>query len=275
MQKPKVSIIIPCFNYAAFLGEALESVLAQTFRDWECIIINDGSTDPTEEVALEYCEKDRRIKYFYKENGGHSSARNFGIENSSGKYLLPLDADDKLSKDYLKKAYNKIESSQEIKIVTGQVQQFGDINKKQVMPPYDLRSYLIINYLPISSLFRRSDFDKANGFDETMLAFEDWNLFIGILKNGGKVVELPTTGLYYRKKSNSLFRRAVKDRRRIFKDLLRLYNNHADVYERYFDNPIHLIQENEKLERVTKAYKNTKTYRLGLKLKKMKNIFKQ
>ena len=87
-------------------------------------------------------------------------------------------------------------------------------------------------------------------------------------------MELPFTGLYYRKKNNSIFRNVVKDRQRIFKDLLKLYNNHADVYEKYFDNPIHLIQENEKLERIVKAYKNTKTYRLGLRLHKIKNMFK-
>ncbi|MGN6194455.1 MAG: glycosyltransferase family 2 protein [Ginsengibacter sp.] len=269
-----VSIIVPCYNYGKFLSEALDSVFEQTYADWECVIVNDGSTDNTEEIALRYCDKDERFSYLYKENGGHSSARNFAIKSSSGKYILPLDADDRLSKDYLKKAVKKIESSDDIKLVTGQVQQFGDVNEKMVIPAYDLRSYLIVNYLPISSLFRRTDFDKTNGFDESMLAFEDWNLFIGILKNGGRVVELPEVGLFYRKKDQSIFRRAVKDRHRIFKDLLKLYNNHAELYEKYFDNPIHLLQENEKLERVIGAYRKSKTYRLGLKVDKIKKIFK-
>jgi glycosyltransferase involved in cell wall biosynthesis len=269
-----VSVIVPCYNYAQYLSEALDSVLAQTYEDWECIIINDGSPDNTEEVALEYCERDARFKYLYKENGGHSSARNYGIRHSSGKYILPLDADDTLSKDYVKEAVKKIESDENIKIVTGQVQYFGDMSEKLIMQSYNLRSYLVINYLSISSLFRRVDFDNANGFDETMLAFEDWNLFIGILKNGGEAVELPIVGLNYRRKDESLFRQAVKDKKRLFNDLLKLYNNHADVYEKYFDNPIHLIQENKKMERVIKAYKKTKTYRLGLKINKIKKLLK-
>lgn len=268
-----VSIIIPCYNYAQFLSEALESVLAQTYSDWECIIINDGSHDNTEEKSLEYCAKDPRFKYFYKENGGHSSARNLGIKRSVGKYILPLDADDTLSKDYVKEAVKKIESDENIKIVTGQVQYFGDRDEKVIMPSYDLRSYLIVNYLSISSLFRRVDFDKANGFDETMHVFEDWDLFIHILKKGGQVVELSGIGLNYRKKNDSLFRRTLKDKQRVFRDLLKLYNNHADVYEKYFENPIFVIQENEKMNRVIKAYQQSLTYRIGLKVHKIKEFF--
>jgi glycosyltransferase involved in cell wall biosynthesis len=270
---PLVSIIVPCFKYAEYLPDALDSVLVQTYLNWECIIISDGSPDNTEEVALHYCQKDKRFKYFYKENGGHSSARNFGIKYSSGKYILPLDADDKLNKDYLKKAVEKIESAEDIKLVTGHVQHFGDVNEKVTMPSYELSSYLVVNYISISSLFRRVDFDKAKGFDETMLAFEDWDLFIKILKNGGKIFELPLTGLYYRKKNDSLFRQAVTDKKRQFKDLLQLYNNNIDVYEKYFETPILLIQENEKMKRVIHNYQKTKTYRLGLAINKIKNIF--
>src|SRR6185437_10688188 len=120
-----VSVIVPCYNYAHFLGEVLDSVLAQTYSNWECIIINDGSPDNTEEVALDYCAKDRRFKYFYKKNGGHSSARNYGIKQSNGKYIMPLDADDILDPKYLKEAVSKIESDENIKLVTAHVQHFG------------------------------------------------------------------------------------------------------------------------------------------------------
>ena len=111
------------------------------------------------------------------------------------------------------------------------------------------------------------------GFDETMIAFEDWSLFIGILKDGGNVVELAETGLYYRKKSDSVFRKASSSNDRIFKDLLKLYNSHVDVYKRYFDNPIYLLQENEKMNRVINAYQQSLTYRVGLKIHKIKEYF--
>lgn len=267
-----VSVIVPCYNYAHYLGEALDSVLAQTYSNWECIIINDGSPDNTEEVALGYCEKDRRFKYFYKENAGHSSARNYGIRHSSGNYILPLDADDKIDENYLKKAIEIIENREDVKLVTGQVQHFGDVNERFTMPVYTLRSYLVVNYISISSLFRRTDFEAANGFDETMLGFEDWDLFIKILKNGGNVVELPFICLFYRKKSGSMFQNVLNDKVVAFKDLLHLYNNNVNVYAKYFDNPVYLIQENEKMKRVIKAYQQSRTYRIGSTIKKLKGF---
>jgi len=269
---PVVSIIVPCYNYAEYLQDALESILAQTYKNWECIIINDGSPDNTDEVASNYCERDKRFKYFYKENGGHSSARNFGIRYSSGKYILPLDADDKIGKELLEKAVEVIEKDNEIIIVTSQTQLFGDIQKVMKMGAYDFKKLLIVNYLFATNLFRRIDFDKTNGYDETMLVFEDWNLWINLLKNGGKVVELPFVGYYYRQKENSIFREGVKDNKRIFKDLLKLYNNNIDIYEKYFENPITLIQENEKMKKVIHNYQKTKTYKIGITFSKVKNI---
>lgn len=271
MQENLVSVIVPCFNYAHFLGEALDSVFAQTYTNWECIIVSDGSPDNTEEVAMNYCKKDCRFKYFYKENGGHSSARNFAVRHSLGEYILPLDADDTISRDYIEAAVEKITSDPEIKLVSGQVQHFGDVNEKYVMPTYSLKTYLEINYISISCLFKRKDFIEVNGFDENMLVFEDWDLFIKILKDGGKVIELPFVGLNYRRKNESLFREKVQERKRVFYDLVKLYNNNIDVYEKYFQNPIHLIQENEKLARVIREYQQSKTYKMGLKFQNIKN----
>src|SRR5665647_2316811 len=74
-----ISVIIPCYNQAHFLNESVGSVIAQTYTNWECIIVNDGSTDDTEKVALEISQKDNRIQYIKKENGGLSSARNAGL----------------------------------------------------------------------------------------------------------------------------------------------------------------------------------------------------
>lgn len=268
-----VSVIVPCYNYAHFLAEALDSVIAQSYKSWECIIVNDGSPDNTEQIALQYCSRDERFKYFYKENGGHSSARNFGIKESIGKYIMPLDADDTLENDYLENAVKKIESDNEIKLVTALVRHFGDINKTYEMPKYELKSYLLLNYISISTLFRKEDFERVGGFDEKMLAFEDWDLFIKILKKGGYAVELPVIGLNYRKKDNSVFSEALKDKKRLFQDLLTLYINNRDVYEQFFDSPVTLLNENEKMKRVINAYQQTTTYRLGLRLNKIKRIF--
>lgn len=272
--KKLVSIIVPCYNYARYLPEALDSVLAQTYEDWECIIINDGSVDNTEQVALEYCRKDVRFKYFYKENGGHSSARNFGIKHSLGKFILPLDPDDKIIDCFLEKAVEVMGVESNLKIVCFQTRLFGNVDKIIKMPPYDFRSLLIINYMVNTCMFRKEDFEKTSGYDESMLGFEDWNLWIDLLKDGGRVLELPMVGYFYRKKNRSVFQDVLNNRSVIFRDQLKLYNNHKDVYERYFDSPIGLIQETEKMTQVINAYQQSRTYRIGLKIRSLINWFK-
>lgn len=90
----KISVIIPCYNQALFLEEALQSVLKQTHKNWECIIIDDGSTDSSKEIALQWCDFDERFLYFFKFNGGLSSARNAGLKLADGDYIQFLDGDD-------------------------------------------------------------------------------------------------------------------------------------------------------------------------------------
>ena len=92
--QPKISIIIPCYNQSLFLSESLESVISQTLSDWECIVVNDGSTDNSLSIANEYACRDQRIKVVSQENSGPSAARNHGVQESHGKFILFLDGDD-------------------------------------------------------------------------------------------------------------------------------------------------------------------------------------
>ena len=96
-----ISVVIPAYNAGQFLDETLESVLSQTYENWECIIVNDGSTDKTESIAKKWCEKDARFRYFYKENSGASDTRNLGIKEARGEYIAFLDADDLYLPEYL------------------------------------------------------------------------------------------------------------------------------------------------------------------------------
>ncbi len=89
-----VSVIVPCFNQGRYLGEALDSILAQSYPRWECIVVNDGSTDETHRVAERYCRKDPRIRYVTQSNAGLSAARNVGLEIATGDLFQFLDADD-------------------------------------------------------------------------------------------------------------------------------------------------------------------------------------
>ena len=94
---PLISVIVPCYNQAQYLDECLQSVLDQTYQNWECIIVNDGSPDHTEEVANKWLEKDPRFRYIDKENGGLSSARNAGLKEAKGEWIQFLDCDDKIN----------------------------------------------------------------------------------------------------------------------------------------------------------------------------------
>src|SRR5690606_15837655 len=114
---PLVSIIIPTYNRALLIGETLDSVLAQTYTNWECIIVDDGSTDNTEEIIRKYCEKDSRITFYNRPADkvkGPNAARNFGIENSVGEFILSLDSDDLILPQHLDLKVKVFQSNPEV-----------------------------------------------------------------------------------------------------------------------------------------------------------------
>ena len=113
---PLISVIVPCYNQAQYLDECLQSVLDQTYTDWECIIVNDGSPDHTEEIAKKWVEKDTRFIYLSKENGGLSDARNVGIQASSGSYIALVDSDDLIAQSFIEELYEVKQQNNIIKI---------------------------------------------------------------------------------------------------------------------------------------------------------------
>lgn len=108
---PKVSIIVPIYKAEKYIHRCIDSILAQTFTDWELLLVDDGSPDRSGEICDEYAKKDKRIRVFHKENGGVSSARNWGLENVRGEYVTFVDADDKLDADALNVCMTEIETN--------------------------------------------------------------------------------------------------------------------------------------------------------------------
>ena len=106
--EPLISIIVPVYNVEKYLKKCLDSILSQTYKNFEVIIVNDGSPDNSQKIIDEYKKKDKRIIVLEKENGGLSSARNYGIEHANGKYISFVDADDYIEKDYVEKLYDCI-----------------------------------------------------------------------------------------------------------------------------------------------------------------------
>jgi glycosyltransferase involved in cell wall biosynthesis len=274
----KVSIIIPCYNQANFLQEAVESVLLQTFKDFECIIVNDGSSDNTEEIALNLKSNDLRIKYLKKENGGLSSARNAGIAISKGKYILPLDADDKIGLNYITEAVEILESHDSVKIVYCDAEFFGEKSGKWELPTFEPNKMLLYNHIFCSAIFRKKDFNKTKGYDREMkFGWEDWEFWLSLLETGGEVYKLNTVRFYYRIRNGSMVSSMTEEQRTFLK--MRVYLNHFKMYDRLFSDPISLYEENLNLKLKCERLENSKYYKLGrillLPLKIIYNLFRK
>jgi glycosyltransferase involved in cell wall biosynthesis len=182
-----VSIIVPCYNHASFINETLQSVVDQTYTNWECIIVNDGSIDKTEIIAKEWCNKDGRFSYIYQENEGPSSARNNGIKKCKGEFILPLDADDYITSDFIEKLVPELLNDKSLGIVSCYTKFFADNIKKTTfnLKPEgdDWRNLLYVNQLISTSLYRKECWEEVGGYDETMTnGFEDWEFWINVIK---------------------------------------------------------------------------------------------
>lgn len=239
-----VSIIVPCYNQSHFLNESLQSVLDQTYVDWECIIVNDGSLDNTESIAQQWCEKDNRFSYLYKENGGLSSARNAGITQSDGEYILPLDADDYIHKDYLSKLVPKLYQDESLAIVSC----YSEFFKKslnniifELKPEGTTYHYLLyVNQLIATSLFRKICWEEVGGYDETMKkGFEDWEFWIAITKRGWKYKVIEEFLFYYRKSKKSMLVDTLNNHAESNKEYI--YKKHREIYIKDFDNCITVL----------------------------------
>jgi len=257
-----ISVIVPCYNQAQFLSDALNSVLQQTCFDWECIIVNDGSEDNTEEIAKEYTKRDKRFKYLYKTNGGLSSARNIGIANSTGTYILPLDADDKIGHNYIAKALQSYNSNPEISLVYSDADFFGIKQGKWYLRPYSYKELLKSNMIFCSSVFKKKDFEKIGGYDEQLKrGYEDWDLYLRLLGPDSVICKLNEVHFHYRIKHQSM----LKDISTNIEHELNcyIYNKYQHLYNAHFESPIALIR---KLDTYEKLYKNSCDYKLGNKL---------
>lgn len=258
---PLVSVIVPCYNYGLYLTECLQSVQTQSFTDWECIIVDNGSTDQTAEVANSFCKANKRFKYLHTEQNGVSFARNTGIRNSSGRLILPLDADDKLEPLFLEKTTREMQTRPELTLVYCNARLFGASSGKWELPEYSFKDLLIENSIFCTALFKRSDYEVTSGYNENMKeGFEDWDFWISLLKNGGKVSRLPDILFNYRIRSQS--RNHKLDQERQLKLRRQVYENHRQTYDQYFDMP-QLLFENYGLSNELNRLKRSRALKLG------------
>ncbi|AWG21455.1 glycosyl transferase family 2 [Flavobacterium faecale] len=267
MQTPLISIIVPCYKQAHFLNEALQSVINQTYSSWECIIVNDGSPDDTEEVAVRWLEKDERFVYVHKKNGGLSSARNAGIKKSRGVYILPLDADDLLAATYLEKQVAVLERNTSLGIVTSYSNFFYKEKNNiiyQLKPIGDnVISLLFVNQLVATSLYRKECWTAVSGYDETMKkGFEDWDFWISITKLGWTYSITREFLFYYRKAQQSMLANTIEHHSDEVKRYI--FTKHKELYIQNFDNCMEvLFFEMEVQRKGHNKFKNSLEYKIG------------
>lgn len=210
---PKISVVIPCFNHGEYLEDAITSVLLQTFRNFEIIVINDGSTDiETINVINKLTVKYKNVTFINQKNGHLANARNAGISIARGEFILPLDADDKIMPTMLEKCLNEIEKDEKIGFVYTWVRFFGNYNAIWRNQDYNFYDLLNANYIVATSLIRRSVWELVGGYDEKMKnGYEDWEFLIAIGEIGwfGKLIKEPL--FCYRRKSESMVVYALKN----------------------------------------------------------------
>lgn len=196
-----VTVIIPAYNYGHFIDQTLECVLAQTCQQWECVIVDDGSTDNTPDVVAHYLNKDTRFKYVYQKNQGLPAVRNTGVRCSKGEYIQFLDADDLIENRKIERQVEYLEAHPEVDIVYGGGRFFFTAEQ-------DGKSSLVLgeslDWMPViqgdgesalmalihkpfvvhAALMRRSVIESIGYFNEDLRACEDWQFWVRCAAQG-------------------------------------------------------------------------------------------
>lgn len=261
----KVSVIVPCYNQAVYLDECLQSVLDQTHQNWECIIVNDGSTDHTEAVARKWAQKDSRFQYVYKENGGLSSARNAALEKASGDYVQFLDSDDTIHRDKFSKS---LSPDKEYPLA---VSQFTIYKNGMHLSGYNRVEQDFLTFegivfgwdlkfsIPIHCALVSRKLLEGFRFDTSLTSCEDWLMWIHITQNNPEALLVDEPLAHYRKEDNnnsmsSDLYKILQQRIRIFPILKKLYGD--DLHDRLVYHIIEVrstqyIQQRNEFNKVT------------------------
>lgn len=219
-----VSIIIPTYNRAHLIGETLDSVLAQIYTNWECIIVDDGSIDDTEEIIASYIKKDMRFQYYHRpidRQKGANACRNIGYELSNGEYIKWFDSDDIMHPDFLAKQVQALEQNKDLDFCASFSKKFiktiDDLNE-DFYPEITFDKNAIYNFiigklyfLTPSSLWRKRILEDIELFDETLYNAHETDFNFKRLIEGGKFCYLEEVLFYVRRGHQSIDKESIND----------------------------------------------------------------
>ena len=217
----------------------MQSVFSSTHRPVEVLIVNDGSMDNSLQLAKQLASSYPEIKILDQPNQGVAKARNSGIHAAEGDFILCLDADDLISKNYLSEALATLQGNPSIKVVYCKAVKFNEKGQKNWnLKPFSRYQLARDNMIFVSALFRKEDWKACGGFSEDMsYGREDWEFWIKMLKNGGEVIQLPFIGFFYRLTPTSKRKKTgtnQKKRERI----AYLNAKHLDFFEKELNGPL-------------------------------------
>ncbi len=198
-------MVIPCYRYAHFLPEAVASAVAQTWTNLRIVIVDDGSPDDTAAVARALMAQfpHRRIDLMQQPNQGLAAARNAGVRATASAYVLPLDADDRLQPNAVERLMHAL-LSQAADVATPLGRTFGDSEQALVTRPVTRRRLCANNCLIYASLYRRSLFDRIDGYRSLKPGYEDWDFWLSGLELGARFVHVPESLFCYRKHGTTM-----------------------------------------------------------------------
>lgn len=226
---PRVAVIVPAYGVAHLVGEALESLQAQTLTDWECVVIDDGAPDDVAGAVAPFLS-DPRIRFLATANQGVSGARNTAIAHSTAPYIALLDGDDRFCPEYLARTVARLDADPSLRLVTVNAVIFGAVprerhcfEEKQGRSDGlhgDLGEVLDRSFgVHIGSTFRRSDFERTHGFDTTMTHCEDFDMWVQLMLLGGRAGYIDEVLSEYRVRADS----ASASRVRMLRGNLKVY----------------------------------------------------
>lgn len=235
MNSKLVSVVVPFYNMEEFLEETVDSVLKSTYPDLEIVLMNDGSTDRSFEIASRLAEQYPSVTLYTQENRGVSAARNRAISLSRGTYILPVDADNRIGEEFISRAVEILEKQPDVKVVCPKSVFIGARTGEWKLPVFSLRLLAHKNMMDTCAVYRKSDWERIGGYCEEIIAREDWEFWISMLKDGGRVVRLDYVGLYYRIRENS---KRVSDRSLKKRVVDILNTRHPEFFRRELNGPL-------------------------------------
>ncbi len=260
----EVTVVIPCYNDGVYIIEALQSVFAQTILPNKIYIVDDGSNTETKGVLRKI--NNDRVEILYQQNQGVCTARNYGINKATTKYILTLDADDSFENTFIGKSVNILDNNTEVGVVCCFYKEFGEgvVNKDIIKPQgRTVTDFLTKNNGVASALFRKECWVEVGGYDTQFEnGYEDWDFWLSILRNSWKMEIIKESLFNYRKKKSSRDTTAIA----LYDEELRMkiFKKHKDLYTENLDFILQqMIYKNNIAQNQLEKLQKGREYRLG------------